>query len=111
MTRKGKWPGTWATICDRCGFRFPSNELKPEWTGLMVCGQCWEPRHPQDFVKAIPDEQAPPWTRPNPEPIYVGICYLEGLSCYTGLAVTGCSIAGNQQFTAEFLLGLSTGTP
>ena len=35
---------------DRTNFRF--DELKTEWTGAMVGPDEWEPRPPQDFVKA-----------------------------------------------------------
>lgn len=63
--------GQWNVICDRCGFAFKSASLRREWTGLMVChgpatNDCWEPRHPQDFVKGRADKQAPAWTRPEP---------------------------------------------
>lgn len=34
-------------LCDRCGFRYPYAEIKAEWTGLRVCPDCWEPKHPQ----------------------------------------------------------------
>jgi len=30
----------------------------------MTCFSCWEPRQPQDFVKAIPDNMSVPWSRP-----------------------------------------------
>lgn len=99
----------WLAICDRCGFEFHSFELKKEWNGLMTCQSCWEPRHPQDFVRAVRDEQTPPWTRPEGEDTFAPVCYLEGLSGYAGLGVAGCMIAGNNQFTAEFLLGLNDG--
>lgn len=63
--------GEWNAVCDRCGFHFKSGALKKEWTGLMVCGQCWEPRHPQTLIK-VPEEQgAPPWTRPEPEDVFI----------------------------------------
>lgn len=100
-------PRTWAVICDRCGFRFHSDELKKEWTGLMVCHECWEPRHPQDFVRAVPEHITPPWVRPEGEDDFLNICYIDGMSCYAGLAVAGCMIAGNQHHTAEFLYDLS----
>jgi len=35
---------------DRSNFRY--DELKTEWTGSMVGEDEWEPRHPQDFVRA-----------------------------------------------------------
>jgi hypothetical protein len=44
-------------ICDRTGFRVPRGTLKREWNGLMVRPQSWEPRHPQDFVRATSDRQ------------------------------------------------------
>lgn len=65
MTYKGKWPGTWASICDVCKFRFPSDKLKDRWDGLKVCEKDWETRHPQDFIKVREEVVVPPWTRPE----------------------------------------------
>ena len=31
----------------------------------MVCKECWEPRHPQDFLRGVPDDPSVPWTRPD----------------------------------------------
>ena len=59
--------GQWNAICDRCGFKLKSSQLKKEWTNLRVCQECWEPRHPQDFVKGRADNQRVPWTRPEGE--------------------------------------------
>lgn len=61
----------WRAICDRCGYKYWDRHLRKEWTGLMVCSgpgtnDCWEPRHPQDFVRGVPDKQTPPWVRPEP---------------------------------------------
>lgn len=45
-------------ICDRTGFRQSLKQgLKREWTGAMVRAQSWEPRHPQDYVRVVPDKQ------------------------------------------------------
>ncbi len=56
-------------VCDRCGFKFKRSQLRREWTGLLVCGldgnQCWEPRHPQDRLKAVRDRQTVPNARPE----------------------------------------------
>ena len=60
-------------ICDRCGFEYPLNKLRKEWTGLKVCRDCWEPRHPQDRVKGVPDNQALHDPRPDPEPVYLEV--------------------------------------
>lgn len=70
--------GRWNAICDRCGFKYKSNQLRQEWTGLRVCSgggtnDCFEQRHPQDFVRGKADRQAPPWARPEPPEIDVSI--------------------------------------
>jgi hypothetical protein len=57
--------GRWNVICDRCGFKLLNSDLRKEWTGLRVCAKCFDPRHPQDFVKGKADKQAPPWSRPE----------------------------------------------
>lgn len=31
-------------ICDRCSFRVRHRELRQEWTSLLVCSRCWDPR-------------------------------------------------------------------
>lgn len=66
-------PSWYNVICDRCGFKYKNHELRKEWTGLMVCEYCWELRHPQDFVRARPDQKPLPWTRPQPTDIDVGV--------------------------------------
>jgi len=43
--------------CDRCGIVTHLSELSEEWTGFMVCSDCWEPRHPQEYVTGIDDQQ------------------------------------------------------
>ena len=45
----------WVT-CDRCGFEYRASEMKKQWDGLVVCPQDYEPRHPQDFVRAVADD-------------------------------------------------------
>jgi hypothetical protein len=37
--------------CQRCGFDYPLNKLKKEWTGLRVC--------PKDFDRRPPDTKPP----------------------------------------------------
>lgn len=68
--------GQWNAICDRCGFKYKSRQIRREWTGLRVCSgadtnNCWEPRHPQDFVRGKADRQNPPWTRPEGAEVFL----------------------------------------
>lgn len=58
-------PGQWNAICDRCGFKFKSSELKKDWQGLMVCEHDYELRNPQDFLRVRPEKIAPDWARPE----------------------------------------------
>ena len=57
--------GLWNAECDRCGFKFKNVDLKKEWNGLMTCKDCWEVRHPQDFLRGVPDDSSVPWSRPD----------------------------------------------
>lgn len=70
--------GQWNAICDRCGFEYKSGQIKREWTGLRVCtgggtNDCFEHRHPQDFVKGKRDRQSPPWVRPEPAEVFLDV--------------------------------------
>lgn len=66
---KREW--TWNAICDRCGFKYKAFQLRKEWTGLMVCKECWEPRHPQELLRIPKDDQKVPWTRPEPADVFI----------------------------------------
>lgn len=52
-------------LCDRCQSKFWASDLKEEWTGLMVCESCHDPRHPQEFLKGYEDKQNVSWSRPD----------------------------------------------
>jgi len=57
--------GTYYKLCMICGFRFRNTETKLNWKKQVVCGDCWEPRHPQLDVRARKDKQSVP--HPSPE--------------------------------------------
>lgn len=90
-----KW-GDWNAICDVCGFRCKASEMKKRWDGLMVCPQDYELRQPQDFLRVRGDQPAVPWTRPEPQDIFVGpACFVWSQSGYANLGEAGCMQAGN----------------
>lgn len=103
-------PGKWSAICDVCGFSFKSNELRDRWDGLKVCQKDWEPRHPQDLIRARTERITPPWTRPEVEDTFENApaCFVWQASCYVGLATAGCAQAGNTTFTYQFLIDIRT---
>ena len=89
--------GAWNATCDACGRKFKSSQLQRRWDGFMVCEREWEPRQPQDFVRArTTAEPAPlPWTRDRPEPEYVVFCTPNGSSAIPGVAEPGCAVPGS----------------
>ena len=81
--------GAWNVICDRCGQKYKAQELRKEWTGLMVCEGCWEPRHPQDFLRTSPDIMSVPYVRPRTEDVFVNIPLVGSLSLINGYEING----------------------
>jgi hypothetical protein len=65
--------GEWAVLCDVCGRKMRSEDLRQRWDGLKVCNFDWEPRQPQDFVRGVADYQAPSWTRPEPSNQFIPV--------------------------------------
>jgi hypothetical protein len=58
--------GTWG-CCDRCAFTYRLRTLHKEWTGLMVCDACFDPR-PAELTapRVFPEGLPVPNARPDP---------------------------------------------
>ena len=54
----GYRPGDHWVTCDRCSATILASEARTTWDNLVVCPDDWEPRHPQDFVRAKEDRVA-----------------------------------------------------
>ena len=52
----GYLPGGVKGDCQRCGFTKRLNSLRLEWSGLRVCGECFDP---------LPDTMLPPSVIPE----------------------------------------------
>ena len=66
-------------ICDRTGFKIRVSEgLRTEWDGKMVRAKSWEPRHPQDFIRARASDDSKGSPRPEPEDLYIADLYPDG---------------------------------
>lgn len=64
--------GDYNAICDICGFKYKASELKLDWKNAFSCPECWEPRHPQDFLRGVPDKQFVPIARPEGPDVNIG---------------------------------------
>lgn len=62
--------GSYNVICDQCGKKFKNKDMKFQWDGLYVCGRCYDPRNPQDFVRGVKDDQSVPVSRPDTTPTF-----------------------------------------
>ena len=85
--------GDWNATCSMCGGKFKASQLVRHWQGLYRCSKCWEPRQPQDFVRATSDVQTVPWSQPQTD-IDIEICTINGMTAIPGAAIPGCSIPG-----------------
>jgi len=80
-----------------------ASKLRAEWTGVMVCSECWEPRHPQDMIGYSRQEQAPPWTRPERAEVEIMtdwqetdlVCTVQGRLAQADYGTADCMVVGN----------------
>ena len=85
--------GDWNARCAMCGQKYKAGQLRKHWQGAYRCDTCWEPRHPQDFVRAGPPPSAPTFVQ-APEPVMISVCTPNGISAIAGFGVAGCMVAG-----------------
>lgn len=88
-------PGEWNVLCMVCGFRFPASKIKHRWDGVLVCKECWEQRHPQELIRLAPEDMSVPFSNPEPEYTFVGVCSINGRTHFTGYAQADCATLGN----------------
>ena len=53
-------------VCDTCGFAYPYKTVKTTWDGNRVCGECYEPKHPQSDPPNLGADAEDLW-KPRPE--------------------------------------------
>lgn len=57
-------------ICDQCGFKKYRSECRFQWDNLLVCKECYDPRHPQLDIQ-VKKESTPKDLRPEGEDVYL----------------------------------------
>ena len=68
--------GDWNILCDVCNIRVKASTTRQRWDGFRVCENCFEIRHPQDFVKATTDHISVPFSRPRGTDTFVPVTYV-----------------------------------
>jgi len=102
--------GTHNIICDVCGFKFKSDEVRTRWDGLVVCNQDFEYDHPQKHIRVRETGLAVDPIRPDAIlDTYEFICYIYAIQAYAGLAEAGCAKAGSATSSYAFLLSIKNG--
>jgi len=67
--------GDWNILCSVCSKKIKGSEARKRWDGLYVCMEDYEQRHPQDLLKVKQERMTVPFTRPDPEDIFVDVTY------------------------------------
>ena len=57
-------------ICDSCGRKRKASQVRKTWDGFFVCPEHWEPRHPQDYVRNVPESLPVAINRPAVDPTF-----------------------------------------
>ena len=65
MRTSKRFRGRHKFVCDVDGMTYYSEDKRIRWDGAVVHKDNWEPRHPQDKIKAIKDTQQVPHVRPE----------------------------------------------
>jgi len=100
--------GSWNVQCDQCGRIFKSTEMMRRWDNAWVDSACFEIRHPQDYVRGIPDNQAAPYSRIRP-PLSTTYLDLDGSGWAMG--VEGIWQAFGNYFQITVKVALDDWTP
>ena len=96
MKRIG-WPGKgYKMACMRCGFWFPSTELKKEWTGLYVCKDDWETRHEQTLMKVHGEKAFPDIVSKDGTDIFAPSCDAYSILSMADFGTADCMIVGTE---------------
>lgn len=91
-------PGSFYRICDRTGFATRAERTRREWQGLIVKGDVFEPRQPQDFVRGVNDIQTVPFARPRQTNTFIEMKTTSQIQVYGDLPARVCFEVQNGQF-------------
>lgn len=85
--------GTWNIICDLCGKKCKSDEVRKRWDGLIVCAADYETRQLLDLIRPYPPERPVPFIRDEPADTLLYTCYLVFSQSIADIAQADCARA------------------
>ena len=89
----------WVT-CDVCGLVYRNSDMRERWDGVVVCKYDYEPRHPQDLIKAVPDNTTPKgFIRVEAPDTFKSVVYFCSTTAQAGVAEAGCAESGESAYT------------
>ena len=99
----------WAD-CDSCGFQFREEDLLETWDGRWVDEDCWEVRHPQDFLRIKPEQISvdDPLRLPDLSNLSATANF-SNTSAVAGVAEAGLAICGTDDGIPTATFGLVQG--
>lgn len=80
--------GSWNAVCDVCGLRFKSDDLKKRWDNLYTCHKDWEPKHPQLMIKSIKEKIDVDFARPETDS-FISLLYVDAGYVADGYTLNG----------------------
>lgn len=97
--KKIGWPGKgYKFACHRCGFWFPSTEIKKEWTGLYVCIKDHESRHPQTLIKVHGEKAFPEFVSKDGTDTFIQTCDAYSILGMADFGTADCMLADYSNF-------------
>jgi len=67
--------GDFNRICDWSGFKVKASRTQETWDHNIVRFIDWDPRHPQEFLRGVPDLMDAPNARPEAADVFTGVLY------------------------------------
>lgn len=94
MSRNYYEKGSWNIIDDVSGQKIKASKVRLRWDGLYTTKENWEPRHPQEFLRARSDDTSVPYSRPLSADSFVVVNRAVGISVINQAVLNGSIING-----------------
>lgn len=94
MSRNYYEKGSWNIIDDVSGRKVKASKVRLRWDGLYTTKENWEPRHPQEFLRARTDNMSVPFSRPVSSDMFIEVSRAVGISVINQEVINGSVING-----------------